>query len=216
MTLVGRFRLERPVAQHELVFVAGVLLAGEPGSFTRIRGWVDSTVDASDRFDLEVGPGEPFVEGTTLAVQLQQGTLLFSWPGFPLEPEDVEPGLRARVVGVLQLSDVEPDRINAAWVRLQFVPPDREVLRGVIDEVSANGARLVLATDAGSECVDVGVAAEVIRITAGPEGSASERIPRGALVAGVEADVTALEVPGRCWLAQTVITFEENDSGAPE
>jgi hypothetical protein len=172
-TLIGRFRLDPPLAEQELVFVAGVVLVGEPGRFTRIRGWVDSPVDDEDRFELEVGPGEPFVEGTLLAVQLQEGTKLFSWPGRPLAPEDVVPGLRARVVGVLQLSNPLPDPINAAWVRLEFVP-DRAVLRGTLEEVSDDGGRLVLST----------------------------------LVTRLEADVYAVEGPGACWIARTVIAFD--------
>jgi hypothetical protein len=211
VTSVGRFHHERLRDGRGLEFVAAVMLVGEPGSFTRIRGWVDSPVDDEGRFDLEVGPGEPFVEGTLLAVQLQEGTKLFSWPGIPLGVEDVEPGLRARVVGVLQLSDVDPDQINAAWVRLEFVPPDREVLRGTIEEVADGGGRLVISTGDGSVCADLPAGTPVFLITTGPDGSSSERIPRGALVAGLETDVYAVEGPDACWIAHTVIAFDEVD-----
>ena len=58
----------------DLELVAEIIELGVEGTFQQLDGVAESLVDADDRFTMSIDPGQGFVAGSEVAVQLQQGT----------------------------------------------------------------------------------------------------------------------------------------------
>ena len=121
-SVLGRFLRD---GDEDLDFLAEVVLLGD--DVLAVDGEVSEEVDAQDRFELELDPGQGIVtDDGLLRVQLQDGTKLFERSGDPLDPEDIAVGDAARAVGVLALSSSSDDLLKAAWVMLRLAAADVE------------------------------------------------------------------------------------------
>ena len=210
-TVVGHVK---PTAGH-LQLLAELVLLGQRGTFTRLRGVVASELDGDDRFDLEIAPGQGFVEGSTLAAQLFESTRIFSRAGMELSRDQIELDLLARVTGVIALSNEDVDLIKTAVLVLDLEGPGVERLRGVIREIDDEARRLELAElDAsGSQCVDVPERAGIFIVDT--EEGESAHVELEDLDPGDVADVYGRPGPDpeSCFVAGVIIAFPDVDPG---
>ena len=204
-SVLGRFEPEG----EDLVFDAEVVQLGD--DVLAVDGLVASPVGGDDRFALDLDPGQGVVtDDGLLAIQLQDGTRLFSRDGEELEPEDLELGDPARALGVLSLSSSDDDVLKAAAVIVDVEAADEEELEGVIDSVSSGGARLEVDTeDAEDACVAVPGGADVFLVTSNNGGAEVEAIDRSQLQPGDEVSVFGSQGDD-CFEADTVIVVDES------
>jgi hypothetical protein len=176
-----------------------------------VDGEVASEVDADDRFDLELEPGQGIVtDDGLLAIQLQDGSKVFRRTGEPLEPDDIEVGDLARAVGVLALSSSEDDALKAAWVVLDLAAAETSRIEGRIVDVEGGGARIGVETDDGTLCVDVPADARVLAVFHDDDDAGTEEIARSQLAEG--DSVSAFGEEGApCFVADAVIVFKGDE-----
>jgi hypothetical protein len=200
--VLGRFARDD---DEDLDFEAEVVQLGD--DVLAVDGEVASEVDAQDRFDLELDPGQGVVtDDGLLAIQLQDGTKVFRRNGEPLDAEDILVGDRARAAGVLALSSVDDDVLKAAVVVIDVDAMEKLRLDGEITGVASGGARIDVQTDDGNRCVAVPPGARVFEVTHGDDDAFAVDITRADL--GVGDVVSVFGKPGSpCFVADAVIVF---------
>jgi hypothetical protein len=205
--------------RRHLRLLGELVLLGEPGTFTRLRGVVDSELDDSDRFDLAIAPGQGFSEDSVLAVQLFPTSKLFSRSGMALSRDHIELGLGAAATGVIVLSSMDPDMIRTAVLVLAVEKPDIGKLRGEITRIALDARKIGIEDEESGEtvCVDVPVHAAIFLID--EDGSQSERIRLQDLEIGDTTDVYGRPGDDECFIAHVIIAFppgEDPDGGDGE
>ncbi len=111
---------------------AGLVLAGGHGTFTGLRGYIAAEVDSTGLYGFEIDPAQHGLpSGTTLGGQLYRETKLFSRKGEVITVDDIEVDQRGLAVGVLVLSDTEPDVLRTAILVVVVAVPEEEPIRAV-------------------------------------------------------------------------------------
>ncbi len=188
-TVFGRINLnigndEKPALD------ALTVLVGPAGTFTKYEGSVASSVDEStNRFELELATGQGIDTGNPVPVQLQSGTIILSRNGNVLDPSIIETGQTIKVIGSLNLSDAEPDFINAAMV---FVDVDGANIKlsGTISAITSTLDGFTLNSDSvGDRCVTLTSNTDIFLISDAGSSLTSEQIGAADLLEGQRADV---------------------------
>lgn len=194
---------------HNLLMEAVVIEVGAPGSFISLNGVAQSApADAMAAFDYEIDPGQGFVAGQFIDVQLLQGTRIFSRKGQELDFSAVEVGTKATVDGVLVLSNTTPDALNAALIVLDASATTQ--LTGEIETLQAT--TLTLLTDVGDRCVAFDDDTDVFMVTLLDDGTLATRITVEELESGQKIDVFGAEDAGGCFDAHSIIVIVDHSS----
>ena len=182
---------------------AAVVEMGPRGSFARLSGTTQSAVDTNDdQFDFALDTGQGYGADTTLPVQLQTGTHIFSRSAQALTAADIQPGMTARVDGVVALSNDQPDMIKSALVVLETT----NILKqsGPIQSIdSATRNLTVTVSGQGDSCVHVLSDARILLV----DNGTSEAINFGDLSAGQTVDAYGETTVNGCFQAETVIAY---------
>lgn len=201
--VLGRFRREDGDGER-LVFEAEVVQLGHP---LAVDGMAATEVGPDDRFLIALDPGQPIVSDDPVAVLLQDGSKVFTRRGVPLDPSQIQVDDPVRVTGILDLTD---DEIKAAFVMVDVLSVDQDRIEGIIAADPENGgALLTLLTDMGEVCVEVPDDARVFEVSVDAGQGSAEAIDRSELRKDDRLNVfgTAGELPGDCFVAETVISF---------
>lgn len=205
--VLGRFAIERD--DEDLIFEAEVVQLGMPEAFD---GIAETEVDGNDQFLLELEEGQSVFSEDSLIVQLQQGTKVFTRKGAPLEWSEIMIDDAVRATGILVISNVVDDRLNAAFIMVDVAAMETDRIEGIISEApEAGGARLQVLTDDGVVCVDVPSSARVfeVELDDGAGQGSSMAIDRSELRRGDQVNIFGVdgESNGDCFTAKTVISF---------
>jgi hypothetical protein len=205
-TVVGRLRrltdAEDDGSGRLFALDALVIEEGALGTFSRIRGTVASAVDViSDRFGLDVAPGQGIATDAPLPVQLYAQTRFFDRSGAELSRDDVTVGRAALVDGVLAIG--ADDVLRSPLVMLgDLVPPGDATLEGTVVSIDAAAHSLVVNDGTMDRCVDAS-AADVFLVS-DADGFSTTQGDLGDLVAGQGVAVFGTE-NGGCLVADTII-----------
>lgn len=197
---------------HQRIALDAVTLEiGEAGAFGHFRGKTTTVVDpATEQFGFELAPNQGFTAGSTVQVQLQEGTRIFAGNGVELEADDVVPDLRGLASGVLMLSSSEPDLIKSSIVILRFFADQLTRLSGEILSIDLETSSLVLATEEGDRCVNTTPATKIFLITQeGDMMQQSEIATLAELEPGMDADAYGPPPLDGCLKASVIIAFDE-------
>lgn len=185
---------------------AVVVEAGEPGSFSRLRGTVAGALDtATKRFDFDLAAGQGFAPDTTLSTLVQQGTRIFSRNGTELDGTAIQVDRAARIDGVVQLSSTEADTLKSALIVLDTVGEPVSRLSGSILTLDSANRSFNMSTQAGDRCVRVPSAAAIFLLTIENSGFTSERGEFADLVTGQRVDVFGDPAVDGCLVADVLI-----------
>ncbi len=157
-TAIGKLmRLDPPDSEHPFAMHAVVIEEGPLGTFRRVAGIAASGVDAAtDRFNLNVAPGQDIATTAPLPVQLYEHSRIFTRLGEELTRADITAGRGVLADGVLPVAT--EDVLRSPFLILGPLLPLEAVLRGDLASVDAGTGRLIVATDTGDRCVDAAVA----------------------------------------------------------
>ncbi|MDH3646020.1 MAG: DUF4382 domain-containing protein [Gammaproteobacteria bacterium] len=211
VTVIGRFAMDDEFGDDGRLFVADVVTIGPPGTFERLEGTVLSAVDADNRFDFLIAPGQGFADGSTISVELQPGTHVVDDDGEPVGADQIQPDIIALVEGVVALSGDSTDTLRAAYVVLDLMSEDgmgdddEIMLSGEVLTVDVANAGLTLSTDDGDRCVRLDDDTGIFEITVGDETSLTNSIELGDVIAGSPADVYGTEDIDGCIDASVII-----------
>lgn len=203
-------------AQHEfdlddadIELDAIVIESGPLEAFSRLSGEVGTPVDpTSHTFDLDLDPGQGFVDPTTLPVLLQDETAVLARDGFRLGDGAIVPGTAAEAFGVLDPPEA-PERMKAAAVVL-FVPDSTlERRSGEIANVDPTAGRFdLISSSAGTQCIELKPDATVLLVEdVGGSTASSREVTLDDLSEGMQADAYGEPGAGSCFEAQMVIAF---------
>jgi len=212
VTAVGNIRIDTHATSgggvdiDEMGLDAVVVEWGRP---LRLSGTVLGAPDSTTGlFDLELADGQGFPTGTVLKVALQSGTKLYSKWGAPLTEADIKAGVKARVDGVLALSDTSPDTFKAALVML-YQPPFTALdkIEGIVMNRATDGLTFDLYNPdtTATECVIVQSSTHIFLITSTASGYTSTEITPSDI-----ADTQSLQIYGDfvtsgCFSADTIL-----------
>lgn len=192
---------------HNLLMEAVVIEVGPPGSFVSLNGIARSApTDAMAAFDFDIDSGQGFVPDQHIDVQLLDGTRIFSRKGEELDFNAIAVGTEATVDGVLMLSNMAPDALNAALVVLDVSATTQ--LTGEIGALQATP--LTLITAGGDRCVAFDDDTDVFQITLLDDGTLATRITVADLENGHKIDVFGAEGTGGCFVAQSIIVVVDH------
>jgi hypothetical protein len=181
---------------------AFVIERGGPGSFKRYAGAAVATVDANNRFDFELDPGQGLVGTPVLATQLYPQTRIFTRNGLEVGTDAITAGKRAIVDAVLSLSNTEPDELRAALVILQPFALPEDVIAGSILTTDP----FLISTPDGDRCVNLAPQAELFLVESAEDGGLdSQRVTLDQLASGQPVSLFGEEDDGGCFSANTII-----------
>lgn len=194
---------------HNLLMEAVVIEVGPPGSFVSLNGSARSApADAMAAFDFEIDPGQGFVAGQQIDVQLQQGTRFFSREGQELDFDAIAADRMATVDGVLMLSNTTTDALNAALVVLDASPSTQ--LSGEIQTLEETS--LTLITTVGDRCVAFDDDTNVFQVTLLDDGTLASWISVDDLELGQMIDVFGADGAVGCFDAESIIVIVDNSA----
>ncbi len=191
----------------DLELVAVVIELGPEGTFQRLDGVAQSTVDVDDRFIMSIDPGQGFVAGSEVEVQLQRGTKIINRYGEPLSFDAIAPGVAMMVDGVLDLS-VEPDALYAALIIIDTDAARLTKLTGILGDNPDGSCGLTLMTESGDRSMRYDDHTRAFIVHALGSSGGSEEVPVAALPSGLPADAYGVEASDGCFDAETIIAFD--------
>ncbi len=185
---------------------AYVIEEGLPGTFERLRGVVDAPVDpGTDRFTLDVVPGQGVVSDGPLLAQLYPKSRIFSPAGVELGLLDIDAGASALVDSVLAISDGGPDILRTSLVILDVdADTEEQVLTGQVVSVNSMPGQLIVAGPLSDRCVD-GRSADVFLVDDTGGSLESERGTLADLTPGQDVNVFGRDGPPGCLVAETIL-----------
>ncbi len=193
-----------------LVLDAAVIEVGD--TFTTLTGTVDTTpTSITDTFDFTLDPAQGGIPaGTSIQVQLQNETKVFSRQGQELGFQSIEAGLTAAADGVLLLSNTDPDTLKSTLIVLDLLKAQLVKLSGTVVEPIDSATRQFFVENAigGQECVVAAPDARIVRITSSSsEGLTSDLVEFDALAPGQDVNVFGTSQQGACLVADTIVIF---------
>ncbi len=181
----------------------------EWGEFMRLRGTVESLPDGvTRRFEFDLADNQGFPEGTSIEVELQDGTKIFSKHGVELTEADIEVGLRARIDGVLILSGSDPDYLKAALVLLRkYAHHGADKLEGYISSIDPGLMSLDLFDPDTSltTCVDITEHTGAFLITVTSTSYTFEEIDIWSLQVNQDVKIFGYDDSPACFVADTIL-----------
>jgi hypothetical protein len=181
----------------------------EWGRFLRLKGMVESLPDGlTKRFDFELADGQGFPAGTSIEVELQIGTKVYSRNGVELTESDIEVGLKAKIDGVLILSDIDPDYLKAALVLLRRdAHPGAEKLEGLISGLDPPAMSLNLfdPDTSTTTCVELTEHTNIFLITNTATGYTCEEIDIWSLSLRQSVKIFGYYDSAGCFVADTIL-----------
>jgi len=196
--------------------LAELALLGPRGTYTRLAGTLASEPGDDGRIDLALSPGQGFAPDSVLAVQLFESSLLFGRGGLELGRDQLEPGLRAAATGVVVLSDVEDDLLNAPVLIVELAEEeDPHRLSGSIVEIDVEAGELVLEDEDGElRCVVSFARTRYFEVDLDLGESARVRLTD--LEPGQRVDAFGRPTGDGCFGAGVVIAFADGDGDGVE
>jgi hypothetical protein len=184
---------------HPVVLDAIVVEEGPLGTFKRVRGTIDSSVDpATDRFALNLATGQGVTADGPLPVQLYDRSRIFNHDGEELQRADIEAGREALVDGILAVGT--EDVIRSPLVILRAGNGlDEQAFEGTIQTVDP----LIITVAGGDRCVDAS-GADVFLVD-DSDGFSSRRGSPSDLASGQSVSIYGTAGIGGCIIADTVI-----------
>jgi len=188
---------------HYFALDAYVVEEGPLGTYRRIRGVVAASVDPStDRFDLDVAPGQGIFTETALPVQLFDETRVFNREGEELGRDAISVDRVALVDGVLLIGD--DDVLRSPLVVLgDLTPGDAAAIEGIVVDVNTAEGTLLVNDGTLDRCI--GAAGADIFIVDDSDGFTSSRGDLEDLRPGQPVSVFGTEDLGGCLVADTIL-----------
>ena len=188
---------------HPLVLDAYVIEEGPLGTYTRIRGVTSSAVNSStNRFGLDVAPGQGLGADTQLPVQLFTASRIFNRVGVELAATDIMTGRNALVDGVLIVG--ADDFIRSPLVILDEGTTAAEVaIEGAIISVNTSAGTLRVNDGTMDRCIDA--AAASIFLVSDNDGFSSSRGTLSDLRPGQGVAIFGEERIDGCLVADTIL-----------
>lgn len=193
-----------------LVLDAAVVEVG--ATFTTLTGTVDTTpTSITDTFGFTLNPAQGGIPAdTSIRVQLQNETKVFSKQGQELEFQSIQAGLTAAADGVLLLSNTDPDTLKSTLIVLDLLKAQLVKLSGtVVEPIDSATRQFFVENDiGGQECVVAAPDARIVRITSSSsEGLTSDLVEFDALAPGQDVNVFGTSQQGACLVADTIVIF---------
>ena len=184
---------------EDLVLKAALIELGPENSFQKLNGEATSLVDANDQFTMDVDPGQGFITPYSLAVQIQQGTILINMKGEPVAKTDIDIGKLVNVRGVI---DPVNDTLFASMIMVDTDSSTK--LKGMVGANPDSSCGFTLATSSGDRSVAADANTQAYLVI---EGNSSP-IEISDLASGQQADVYGNENVGTgCFDATTIIAY---------
>lgn len=207
-TVIGRLQAMPDAGPlHEddypLVLDAYVVEEGPLGTYARIRGVTASTVSGStNRFNLDVAPGQGFVTDAPLPVQLFSSSRIFNRAGVELDTADILTGLNALVDGVLVVG--ADDFIRSPLVILdEGITAPEVAIEGDIVSVNATAKTLLVNDGTMDRCINAEAAS--IFLVSDDDGFSSSRGTLIDLRPGQDVAIFGTERIDGCLVADTIL-----------
>jgi hypothetical protein len=202
-TVIGRLQGMQDGDDHPLVLDAYVIEEGPLGTYARIRGTTASAVNVStNRFDLNIAPGQGFVTDAPLPVQLFSSSRIFNRAGVELDTGDVLANLGALVDGVLVVG--QDDFIRSPLLVLDEGTTAPEVaIEG--DIVSVNVAAETLLVNDGTMDRCINAADASVFLVSDADGFSSSRGTLNDLDPGQKVAIFGEEGIDGCLVADTIL-----------
>ena len=188
---------------EDLELLAAVVELGAEGTFRRLDGEAQTGVGGDDRFTMSIDPGQGFVTGTDVEVQIQEGTLIINRFGETLDVSDIGLGVPMKVDGVLDIS-VEPDVLYAALIVIDTDTNRLTKLSGTLGANPDGGCGFNLVTAGGDRSISYNTYTRAYVVST----SGSEAVDVADLPSEVSADVFGVEASDGCFAAETIIAFQ--------
>lgn len=185
---------------------AYIIEEGPLGTFKRLAGVVTTPVNpVTDRFGIDLAPGQGIVTDGPLAAQLYPKSRIFSTDGFELSRLDLATGTRAIADAVLAISGASEDVFRTSLVVLDPDLGTSEILlNGAVLDVDVGAQRLSMSTASGDRCVDTWTA-DIFLVDDSGGSLESTRGSLDDLVPGQNIDVFGTEGLGGCLVASTIL-----------
>ncbi len=209
-TVIGRIaRLDdgaAPGGDDHFRMDAVVIEEGPLGTYRRLAGTAAAAPDpVTDRFDLDLAPGQGFGSDATLAVQLFAQSRVFSRGGEELGREAIAAGVGALADGVLQLG--AQDLLRSPLVILDPGPPAGEaLLEGEVVFVDLDESSLIVFDGVADRCVTALTAA--VFLVNDDDGFSATRGELADLRPGQALTVFGIEGVDGCIVAGTILAEE--------
>jgi hypothetical protein len=131
-----------------------IIQEGPLGSSDRFGGQALTVVNVDDLFEFLLDPGQGFGDGSVVQTLVQTGTKILNAEFATIDSVAIQPGTNADVVGVMQLSNADPDRLNSMLILLHGAVDDPDVLDGAVTEIAEDGSEAFFIDQEGaSQCV---------------------------------------------------------------
>lgn len=207
-TVIGRLQVTQDEGlpdedDHPLVLNAYVIEEGPLGTYARIRGTTASAVNLStNRFDLNIAPGQGFVTDAPLPVQLFSNSRIFNRAGVELGTDDILTTLGALVDGVLVVGP--DDFIRSPLLILDEGTTAPEVaIEGGIVSVNTSAETLLVNDGTMDRCIDAADAS--VFLVSDADGFSSSRGTLNDLDPGQEVAIFGEEGIDGCLVADTIL-----------
>lgn len=131
-----------------------IIQEGPLGSAGRFVGQALTAVNVDDLFEFLLDPGQGFAAGSVVQTLVQEGTRILSTDFATIDTVAIQPGINADVVGVMRLSNADPDRLNSMLIVLHGDDDDSDVIEGAVTEIADDGTEAFYIDQEGaSQCV---------------------------------------------------------------
>lgn len=212
VTVIGRLQATAEAGprgddDHPLVLDAYVIEEGPLGTYARIRGVTASTVNGfTNRFNLDIAPGQGLGTDTQLPVQLFASSRIFNRAGVELDTADVVANRGALVDGVLVLG--ADDFIRSPLLILDEGTTAAEVaIEGDIVSVNATAKTLLVNDGTMDRCINAETAN--IFLVNDDDGFSSSRGTLSDLSPGQDVAIFGTERIDGCLAADTILASTE-------
>ena len=192
---------------------AEIIQRGPVNAASRFTGVTSSDYDdISQQFSFDFANNQGFAPDTSIIVLMADNSAVFDQGGNRLETDAISNDLPVLVEGVVSLSNVDVDTLNAILVIISPDLSEEESLQGDILDIDADERELLISTDIGDRCVQLPLATDIIAIT-NEDGLESEMLTINELLINDEVDVFGEEDENNgCFVATTVVVDRTDDS----
>lgn len=184
---------------------AYIIEEGPLSTFRRLAGLVTTPVSlVTDRFEVDLAPGQGIVADTALPVQLYPGSRIFNRRGEERSRDDLVTGTPALSDTVLALAGDGSAVLRSPLVVIQDAAPGELALRGQILTVNAGTGLLNISTPEGDRCVTASTA-DVFLVEDNGQSFDSQRGSLADLAPGQPVNVFGREGLDGCVVADTIL-----------
>lgn len=198
--------LHTPIDIHKhWSLLAEVIELGSHGSFTGLRGVViDPPAGPESSFPLKLSEGQGFFPGSIIDVLLSDGGKVFLRNGRPVSLGVIQQDTKLLAEGVIHISNEQRDLLRSTILFLE-TSPEVTKLRGRITAMDQTNNSLDVVTEFGDRCVRTNGDTQYFLV----DEDESEQVEFVDLVTGWLVDIYGKEAGEGCFLADTLIAFDE-------